>query len=1626
MKNHTKLSEQKKKTNLLVYDLGATVSVVNDKTLLNDIKESNIEIATAEGETSTAYALGTLTISVNGLNAKLDGVLYLPSIQLNLISIKQFEDLCYAILISENLMFLVHSDHEPTVIAKYSPKDDLYSGPRSGNFLKKNHNEQNQILLDTAKKLLGSENIFLEKSLKNPMIDQGKLDPLKMNNKVERVNYVSIHNIKQEVADKYMIKDLYYYHLLINHLSHEKLQLLVKRGVIKPVKSTSAESAILNCQICVAAHAKLASHNHTQQRELERPLQRLHLDTAGPFTSNKTKSYLTTVIDQFSRYTEVIVSDTKAVKQSIMHRLRVWNNRFQFKIAEIRYDNALEYPSAEELEELGIYKHLLPNYSPMLNGTAEATNRPIVQGIYKVVLNFSCQVLILFPFIVEYAVHIRNHTPIKEFDGATPYERYYGLSKYVIPFFQFGTDVLIKCASVQEAISLKLPSSRDKAFPTVMFGAFLGYGSDSFTFRVLVSTKGYPVITTSNIRPIATMQVLNDYLAYISENSSISYDDTFLSPLNHPMIRTNQHDRRGDNINVEYENRPNVPFEYHAEPPRTNSSTGIIDRPDIRPRADPTWQRMPDANIHQETTTVQTPDHGELDTMINNEHQLPRSGEGNYPGQQVRTDIIGQFRDRGPTTLNTPIDLGVPDETDDISMTSENPIDSPNSEMIISPSLPTNELEHQIDISSGEMSLLQTNMEADNELKTNEMVLYKSKNDGIIIQQQQFTENLSDENEEDSSTDEETLEDKKQQRLEYNISPNDEWINNDVQNEDDTQVPHVKEPINYETQSRNETNMPRIEMGIIENLSDDGKNTPRELRMVTYDNNKKIQKYQNSNIEILEPRNENKNHTFIESNLELLDNQKMFQEDPQVEDIRLTTPKKDKSLSPDFNQTHNEIQLFMADINEDMLEEYDENINMNEVLADSTETLDKELDLDEESGRIEYIADRVRKKKRGTDGAPHGKYLKKNDKDFGSIKSQKKSDAQMDDEVGIAISKIRNFPFRLKDGRASFFPPYKTKFGRSVHPPKRYLNAIVKKIDYNQKEWRQSMEEEIEKFKANQVYTVEKTPKNVVPLKTMWVHTYKTNDLKNHNYKSRCVVMGNYMVENRDFDPHAISSPVVDLTSIRLLSAIAVENNLVMHQLDIASAYLNASLEDGRVIFVRPPRGFEVKPGYSWRLHKSVYGLRQSAHNWYSHFKNVLEANGLKQTLHNDGIFWKNYENGDVLYVSVYVDDVFMIATNEEIIKEFVAMLETYFQLQYFGEATEYLGIQFRKTPDGYTLDQIPFLEKLVATFNIQDSYGKDIPIIPKDINVVKQLRKSSQINDFVKLEKPQKLINLVSKTKYIDDYEENEEHDFKESPQAEPLSAKGIKLYQSAVGLLLWASMNTRPDLAFSVNQLGAKCAHPDVDDWKRLMYCLRYIKKNMDFKLEYKRGRLNNKSKDFIIECFSDASFAPDLDRKSITGTSIFVNGNLVAWATKKQKIITHSSAACEMLALNYTILKAFDLRNTIEDLELKIRNLHVHEDNQAVITILKNDNFHPHRPIDICYKFLRQKLKDGFFSISYVESGDNLADSFTKALGRNKLIEHTKRIRERKDYDNNATLIVDVRTLEEIKINKKLVHH
>jgi len=74
-------------------------------------------------------------------------------------------------------------------------------------------------------------------------------------------------------------------------------------------------------------------------------------------------------------------------------------------------------------------------------------------------------------------------------------------------------------------------------------------------------------------------------------------------------------------------------------------------------------------------------------------------------------------------------------------------------------------------------------------------------------------------------------------------------------------------------------------------------------------------------------------------------------------------------------------------------------------------------------------------------------------------------------------------------------------------------------------------------------------------------------------------------------------SPVAR-SSIRLVIALAVENKMFMHQLDVSAAYLNGDLQD--VVYMRQPQGFvdTAYPKRVLRLHKSLYGLKQSGREW--------------------------------------------------------------------------------------------------------------------------------------------------------------------------------------------------------------------------------------------------------------------------------------------------------------------------------------------------------------------------------------------------------------------------------------------
>jgi len=150
-----------------------------------------------------------------------------------------------------------------------------------------------------------------------------------------------------------------------------------------------------------------------------------------------------------------------------------------------------------------------------------------------------------------------------------------------------------------------------------------------------------------------------------------------------------------------------------------------------------------------------------------------------------------------------------------------------------------------------------------------------------------------------------------------------------------------------------------------------------------------------------------------------------------------------------------------------------------------------------------------------------------------------------------------------------------------------------------------------------------------------WVFAVKRNKMgKVERFKSRIVVKGcaqRYGVNFTD-----TFSPVARYSSIKLVIALAVENGLYMHQMDVSSAYLNGDLHE--TVYMRQPEGFidERYPKKVLRLHKSIYGLKQSCREWNKLLNDVLHRIGFSSCPSEPCIYTGNSGKSKNLFV-VYV-----------------------------------------------------------------------------------------------------------------------------------------------------------------------------------------------------------------------------------------------------------------------------------------------------------------------------------------------------------------------------------------------------
>ncbi|KAL0368329.1 UNVERIFIED_CONTAM: Retrovirus-related Pol polyprotein from transposon RE2 [Sesamum calycinum] len=264
------------------------------------------------------------------------------------------------------------------------------------------------------------------------------------------------------------------------------------------------------------------------------------------------------------------------------------------------------------------------------------------------------------------------------------------------------------------------------------------------------------------------------------------------------------------------------------------------------------------------------------------------------------------------------------------------------------------------------------------------------------------------------------------------------------------------------------------------------------------------------------------------------------------------------------------------------------------------------------------------------------------------------------------------------------------------------------------------------------------------------------------------------------------------------------------------------------------------------------------------------------------------------LALLVYIDDILVMGPSKSLIMEVKSYLDALFTIKDLGYVKYFLGLEVARSPDGMSITQHKYVVDIILDTGMTTASSVLTPL-PTGIKLTS---KSGAM-----LREPNK--------------------------------------YRKLIGRLLYLGF-TRPDISFAVKQLSQYLQRPTEQHWHAALHVVHYLKGTPTTCLFF--PSLNT----FQLTTYVDADWGVCVDsRRSVTSYYVFLGSSLISWKTKKQNIVSRSSAEA---ALHKTANPVFHERT---------------------------------KHLDIDCHVVREKYKDGFISPSFISSKLQLADIFTKSL-------------------------------------------
>ncbi|CAI7863926.1 unnamed protein product [Closterium sp. NIES-54] len=371
---------------------------------------------------------------------------------------------------------------------------------------------------------------------------------------------------------------------------------------------------------------------------------------------------------------------------------------------------------------------------------------------------------------------------------------------------------------------------------------------------------------------------------------------------------------------------------------------------------------------------------------------------------------------------------------------------------------------------------------------------------------------------------------------------------------------------------------------------------------------------------------------------------------------------------------------------------------------------------------------------------------------------------------------------------------------------------------------------------------------------------------------------------------------------------------------------------------------------YKSRLVAKGYQQKEKApRQWYLKLRGVLEEIGFTPSTADHSLFMLG-EGEQRSFMVVYVDDILIFSPSSYLVKEVMLKFQDKFKCKALGDVSFYLGLHIERDVEKRCMrvHQRKYLEALAANFG--QSEGHVATPFPSGFKCVK-------------------------------------------GPEEGSVGEEERRRFHSLVGSLMYAAVNSRPDVAFATGQLARVVQCPNEEQVAVGMRVARYLGQTPTVGLQYSAAtQRRQKGADGVepgrlfLTAFSDTSYASEPeDMTSVGGFICSVGGGPTAWESKKQVDQALSSVESEYMALFRAVREIVWQRRLLAELgEEQQGPTPLYCDSQGAIALAKNPMLHGlTKHMRVKWHWTRSMVAAGEVELHYVKTTGQPADMMTKRL-------------------------------------------